>query len=157
MGYKDFLVFMLFFVAGAAVLAGIVYLIIRLAAKARTNTEMSEYMRFNRELDASLEKRGFTRTLLLNDNFAIDEEKGTFYCCFPYGRAVADTVLPISAITEYKIEPAAAFTSGYLFTFAFVEENPPRKVSRQAHIISDEIRERLIAALDKYGAAKAEV
>jgi|GEM_PF-2691537 len=157
MGYKDFVIFMLAFVAGAAVLAGVIYLVVRLIGKARASNEMSDYMRFNRELDANLEKRGFTRTLLLNDNLAIDEERGTFYCCFPYGRTASDTILPISAITEYKIEPAAAFTSGYLFTFAFVEDEPPRKVSRQAHIINDEINNRLIAALEKYGASKAEV
>lgn len=157
MGYKDFVIFMLCFVAGAAVLGVIVYYIIRFIGRARTSTEISDYMRFNRDLDAKLEKLDFKRTLLLNDNFAIDEEQGKFYCSFPYGKGLEYVILPISAITEYKLEKAAAFTTGYIFTFAFVELEPPRKVSRQVHVINDEIKDRLVASLEKYGAMQAEV
>lgn len=154
MGFRDFIIFMLFFLAGAAVLAAIVYLIIRLIGKAQSGNEMSAYMRFNKELDQRLEKRGFKRTLVISDSLAVDEEQGTFYCSFPYGRTMEETILPLSAITEYRIEPAAAFTTGYLFTYAFVDNYPPRKVSRQAHVIGDDVKDRLAAALDKYGAGK---
>lgn len=155
MGVKDFVIFMLFFVAGAAVLAAAVYFIIRLIRKAQAAGEMSDYARFNKELDERLEKREFKRTLVLSDALAIDEDRGNFYCSFPYGRVVEEAVLPISAITEYRIEPAAAFTTGYLFTYAFVDNYPPRKVSRQTHIINDDVKVRLVAALEKYGAAEA--
>ena len=155
MGIRDFIIFMAFFIAGAAVLAAIAYFVMRLLRKARTATETSDYARFNRELDERLEKRGFTRTLVLGDNFAIDEERGNFFCSYPFGRGMEEAVLPISSITEYRIEPAAAFTVGYLFTYAFVESYPPRKVSRQVHVINDDANERLIAALEKFGATKS--
>ena len=156
MGIKDFVIFMLFFLGGAAVLGAIAYLIVRLIRKAHTTTEMSAYMRFNKELDEKLEKQGFTRSLVLSDSLAIDEGKGNFYCSFPYGRTMEEVVLPLTAISEYRLEPAAAFTTGYLFTYAFTDSYPPRKVSRQAHVINEEIRDRLVSSLEKYGAQKAE-
>lgn len=154
MGLKDFLIFMLFFVAGAAVIAAVVYLIIRILGRVRSAAQTDEYTRFNRELDERLEKRGFTRTLIVSDNFAVDENTGSFFCSFPFGGAVEEAVLPLSAITEYRLEPAAAFTVGYLFTYAFTDSYPPRKVSRQVHVMNDEVEQRLRAALIKYEAGK---
>ena len=151
----EFMLFMLVFLVGVAALAGLAFLIVRLVRRARESAEEVEYLKFNRELDAKLEKSGFTRTLVIGDDLAFDEGRGYFYCCFPYARLTAQTVLPISAITEYRIEPAAAFTEGYLFTYAFVEQEPPRKVSRQAHVIDGEIKDRLLAVLEKYGAKRS--
>ncbi len=148
--------FMVVFVVAAGAAAAVIVLALWVVRRLRQNAAKRSREKRMKQLDSLLAKRGFTRTLVISDYFAIDEGTGMFYCLFPYGGKTADAVLSLSCITGYSIEPAAAFTDGYLFTFTFVDKYAVRKLTRSANVCSDELCRRLLTMLDKYGAVKSQ-
>ncbi len=139
----SFLIFMLFFIGAAAVLSGVIALVVwALRSIMRRSYENRSDRRRRRE-DERLLAGGFNRTLTVSDTLSFDEENGTFRCIFPYSGSVVTSILPISCITDYRLERAAAFAGGYLLTFTFVDEEAVRKVTHIANVEDYEICIRL--------------